>query len=304
LALPNQWIGKVIIVLPGLDCCVSRSYRSDELHSENLSVGRLLLRNSHRYYATMEVPDQNPTIDSTPFTDLLANPFAVLALFEYLPEIYMYVKDRDGRYIHVNRVAREVMGIKHASEAVGKNDFDFFPPAVAAQYIEEDRRVVESAKPLTNQVWLVPGKTGVPHWYLCNKIPLLDRQGSVVGLAGVKRLYEHAGTAPSGYARLLKVVEYVTENFSQAIEVSTLAELVELSVSQLQREFGRLFGITPVQYIREVRVGVARHLLETSSQALTNIAVQCGFYDQSHFTRQFKASTGLTPHDYRRRFGV
>jgi PAS domain-containing protein len=99
-----------------------------------------LLRNSHRYYATMEVPDQNPTIDSTPFTDLLANPFAVLALFEYLPEIYMYVKDRDGRYIHVNRVAREVMGIKHASEAVGKNDFDFFPPAVAAQYIEEDRR--------------------------------------------------------------------------------------------------------------------------------------------------------------------
>jgi transcriptional regulator GlxA family with amidase domain len=58
-----------------------------------------------------------------------------------------------------------------------------------------------------------------------------------------------------------------------------------------------------VQYIREVRVGVARHLLETSNQSLTNIAVQCGFYDQSHFTRQFKASTGITPLDYRRRFG-
>ncbi len=252
----------------------------------------------------MEVPTYIPTIGPTPFLESLANPFAVLSLFEFLPEIYMYVKDRDGRYVHVNRVACEVMGIRSSSEAVGKNDFDFFPPSVAAQYVEEDRRVVESAKPLTNQVWLVPRKNGVPHWYLCNKVPLLDRFGRVAGLAGVKRPYEHAGTAPSGYARLLKVVEYVTANFSQAIEVSTLAELVELSVSQLQREFGRLFGITPVQYIREVRVGVARHLLETSDQQLTAIAVQCGFYDQSHFTRQFKASTGLTPHDYRKRFGI
>jgi AraC-like DNA-binding protein len=253
---------------------------------------------------SMEVLDHNPSVEVPPFLNALANPFAVLGLFEYLPEIYMYVKDREGRYVHVSRVAREVMGIKHASEASGKTDFDFFPPAVAAQYVEEDRRVIESAKPLTNQVWLVPGKNGVPQWYLCNKIPLLDRLGGVVGLAGVKRLYEHVGTAPSGYARLLKVVEYVTAHYSQAIEVTTLAELVDLSVSQLQREFGRLFGITPIQYIREVRVGVARHQLETSDQPLTNVAVQCGFYDQSHFTRQFKASTGLTPHDYRRRFGV
>ncbi|MFN9916273.1 MAG: helix-turn-helix domain-containing protein, partial [Pirellulaceae bacterium] len=104
--------------------------------------------------------------------------------------------------------------------------------------------------------------------------------GQVAALAGVKRPYEQAGNAPTGYSRLLKVVEYVTGNFSRAIEVGELAELVQLSVSQLQREFGRLFGITPVQYIREVRVGVARHLLETSNQSLTNIAVQCGFYDQ------------------------
>ena len=243
---------------------------------------------------------QNPPV---PVFEGLANPLAVLGLFEFLPEIYMYMKDREGRYIHANRVACEVMGAKSVREVVGKNDFDFFPPAVAAQYVEEDRRVVESARPLTNQVWLVPGKTGVPHWYLCNKIPLFDQGGQVAALAGVKRPYEQAGNAPTGYSRLLKVVEYVTGNFSRAIEVGELAELVQLSVSQLQREFGRLFGITPVQYIREVRVGVARHLLETSNQSLTNIAVQCGFYDQSHFTRQFKASTGITPLDYRRRFG-
>jgi len=236
------------------------------------------------------------------FFESLANPPALLDLFEYLPHVYMYVKDRDGRYLRANRVAREVMGVASEAQVIGKNDFDFFPPAVATQYVDEDRRVIVSAKPLTDQVWLVPGLAGVPHWYLCNKIPLFDRAGAVVGIAGVKRPYEHTGHAPAGYARLLKVVEFVTSQFSEPLEVATLAEHVNLSVSQLQREFSRLFGISPIQYIREVRVGVARHMLETTDESMARIATACGFYDQSHFTRQFKAATGLTPLHYRHRF--
>jgi transcriptional regulator GlxA family with amidase domain len=162
--------------------------------------------------------------------------------------------------------------------------------------------VIESGQPLTDQVWLVPGAAGLPQWYLCNKIPLFDRAGHVAGIAGLKRPYEQSGPAPAGYARLLKVVEFVTTHFNLPIEVAELAQHVNLSVSQLQREFSRLFGLSPVQYIREVRVGVARHLLEMGSESMAGIAAQCGFYDQSHFTRQFKASTGMTPLDYRRRF--
>ena len=87
----------------------------------------------------------------------LAKPISLLDLFEFLPDVYMYVKDLDGRYMRVNRVACQVMGVTDQSAVIGKNDFDFFPPAVAAQYVEEDRRVIEAGKPLTNQVWLVPG---------------------------------------------------------------------------------------------------------------------------------------------------
>ncbi len=74
------------------------------------------------------------------------------------------------------------------------------------------------------------------------------------------------------------------------------------AVSQLQREFAKNFGITPVRYLREVRIGVARHLLESSDMGLIQIASQCGFYDQSHLTRHFKSSTGLTPMKYRQRY--
>ena len=52
-----------------------------------------------------------------------------------------------------------------------------------------------------------------------------------------------------------------------------------MKVSQLQ------FGITPIRYLREVRIGVARHLLESSDVDLSQIAAKCGFYDQSHLIR-------------------
>lgn len=236
------------------------------------------------------------------FFDDLANPQNLLNLFEFLPQVYMYVKDRDGYYIRANRVAREVMGIASEKELAGKNDFDFFPPAIAAQYVAEDRHVLDSGKTLRDQVWLVPGYAGVPQWYLCNKIPLWNRKGEIHGIAGVKRPYEHTSKAPSGYGRLLKVVEYVSAHYSEPLEVVDLAEHARLSVSQLQREFARLFSISPSHYIREVRIGVARHLLQTSDRKMAEIAEECGFYDQSHFTRQFKATTGMTPLEYRQRY--
>lgn len=236
------------------------------------------------------------------FFSRLAEPLALLELFDCLPGTYMYVKDRQGRYMHVNQVVCEVMGGKAPREVLGKTDFDFFPPAIASQYIAEDQRVIQSGHALKEQVWLVPGAGGVPQWYLRNKIPLLDRRRRIIGIAGVKRPYEQMGNAPPDYLRLLKVTEFVTTHYRHPISMQELAEQIDLSVSQLQREFKRLFGLSPSQYLQEVRVGVARRLLESGDDSLASIAAQCGFYDQSHFTRQFKASMGMPPLAYRRRF--
>lgn len=232
----------------------------------------------------------------------IESPLSLMELFEFLPQAYVYVKDLEGRYLKANRVVCRVVGVSDASEIVSKNDYDFFPPAIAAQYIEEDRRVISSGKPLTDQVWLVPDTNGVPQVYLCNKIPLFDRHHEVIGIAGVKRPYEQTANATTGHGRLLKVVQFVTSNYGKEIVVADLAEQARLSPSQLHREFSKLFSITPNRYIREVRVGVGRHLLESSEMSIAQIARHCGFYDQSHFSRQFKASTGLSPLDYQKRY--
>lgn len=236
------------------------------------------------------------------FFATLSRPDELLDLFDHLPGIYLYIKDATGRYVRANNVVSAVVGAATPAALVGRTDFDFFPPAIAAQYAAEDRRVIAADRPLANQVWLVPGSDGLPHLYLCNKIPLHDRTGRVAGLAGVKRPYEHAAGHVAGYGRLLKVVAFVTARFQEPIEVADLAAEAGLSVSHLQREFVRHFGITPTNYVREVRIGMARHLLETSDLSISRVALDCGFYDQSHFNRHFKALTGLAPRQYRQRF--
>jgi AraC-like DNA-binding protein len=232
----------------------------------------------------------------------IESPLDCLDLFDYLPQVYMYVKSVDGRYLRANRVVCRVMGVECESSIIGKTDFDFFPPAIASQYVEEDRRVIASGESLTDQIWLVPDSLGIPQIYSCNKISLFNKRRKVIALAGVKRPYHDSDAPEGGHSRLLKVVQFVTKHYAEEIVVADLAKQAKLSQSQLHREFTRLFGIPPNQYLREVRVGVARHLLESTQQSIAAIAAETGFYDQSHLTRQFKKSTGITPTQYRRTY--
>ena len=236
------------------------------------------------------------------FFERLVRPRSLLDLFDAIPGVYMYIKDAKSRFVRANRVVCDVVGADDPDQLIGHTDFDFFPPAIAAQYVAEDQRVLTSGQPLSDQVWMVPGKNGVPRLYLCTKIPLHDRRTKVVGIAGLKRPYELLDDGTSGHSRLMAVVTFISEHYSECIEVKDMADQILLSVSQLQREFSSHFGITPVRYLREVRIGVARHLLETTDNPVSHISSSCGFYDQSHFSRHFKASTGLTPLKYRKRF--
>lgn len=95
---------------------------------------------------------------------------------------------------------------------------------------------------------------------------LFAAAGAVSGLAGILRPFDHAGNAP--------------------------------------QEYRRLFGISPTDYILRTRLLVARQMLERSATTVGEVAVACGFYDQSHFTKAFKAHTGLPPQAYRRRARV
>ena len=120
-------------------------------------------------------------------TDLAAR--QVVDLFDALPDVQFFVKDRRSRFVKVNEAFLAMHGCAAPAELVGKTDYDFHPPALAAQYVAEDRQVMRSGRPLRDRAWLVGDHAGVPQWYLCTKLPLHDAKGEVCGVAEIGRAH-------------------------------------------------------------------------------------------------------------------
>jgi len=236
------------------------------------------------------------------FFEQLASSLALTPLFEYLPEVYLYVKDRRSRFVKVNEALWRLRGCEAEDDMIGLCDLDMHPQHLAEQYMAEDRRVMRSGRPLPNQIWLVPGKGNELKWFISSKIPLFDTRHRVIGIAGVMRDLEKAESLIRPYREMDEAITYVLRHYSEPIEVPRLAALTRLSVSQFDRRFKRLYQMTPIQYVLRVRINAALQALTTSDRSIAEIAVGCGFYDQSYFTKQFRRQFGQTPTAYRERY--
>ena len=128
------------------------------------------------------------------FSDPNAETAQLVRLFEYLPRAYLFIKDVKGHFVHANHSFLVLHGCKSHAELQGKTDYDFHPPALASQYVDEDQRVMASREPLPDQVWLVMGYDQMPRWYVSTKMPLFDSKRQLVGIGGIMRLYDHAGS--------------------------------------------------------------------------------------------------------------
>jgi len=75
-------------------------------------------------------------------------------------------------------------------------------------------------------------------------------------------------------------------------------------VSQFNRQFKKKFHTTPRSYLTSVRMNAACHLLVSSDLPISDIALQTGFYDQSHFSNQFLRHRDMSPSQYRRKYSA
>jgi AraC-like DNA-binding protein len=87
------------------------------------------------------------------------------------------------------------------------------------------------------------------------------------------------------------------------IDLETLASKVGLSRFQALRAFKRRYGLPPHAYQLAVRLNLARRML-VEGAASVDVAMHCGFVDQSHFNRHFKRAFGVTPMQYARGHGL
>lgn len=85
------------------------------------------------------------------------------------------------------------------------------------------------------------------------------------------------------------------DRLDTCVSVTEIAQACALSRSHFSRMFKESTRMSPQQWLREQRVMKSRELLKTSTMLLAEIALECGFCDQSHFCRTFVKAEGMTP---------
>jgi AraC-like DNA-binding protein len=232
--------------------------------------------------------------------DSLQDAAQLLRLFDFLPNVYLYVKDRQGRFVAVNENQSQLRGLGDQSQFWGKTDLDIHPAYWGLKYQEEDRRVMEGGREIPHQVWLVPVAKGRLGTFISSKIPLRGKRGDVIGIAGVMYRIDSDGEHHTRSDPVEKATGIIGDQFSGPLSVAEIAAAVGLSVSQLNRRFRSKYKIPPSEYLQRVRVYQASRLLTDSDLSIIAVALRCGFYDQAHLSRMFRKWMNVSPKDFRR----
>jgi AraC family transcriptional regulator len=92
---------------------------------------------------------------------------------------------------------------------------------------------------------------------------------------------------------------YIAVHLPAKIRAGDLARVTQFNRSKFNRSFKASFGCTPCQYVKRMRVARAQNLMMISNNALSQIALECGFANQSHFSNCFRKVVGERPAAWR-----
>jgi AraC-like DNA-binding protein len=224
-------------------------------------------------------------------------------LFDHLPGVQFWIKDHQGRYVTMNRACLLDYRFTDVAEARGKRDSDLSPAHIASQFMLDDARVL-AGEGIENRLELVGRFDHTAAWCVTTKIPLCNARGRVVGTAGMARplAADEQVSAQHTDAALARVIERFRQHISEPMDNVSLARIAGLSVRAFERRFRDSFHVSPQQYLRRLRVRLACQPLVFSKRSLAVIASEHGFCDQSHFGREFRRETGMSPREYREHF--
>jgi AraC-like DNA-binding protein len=128
-------------------------------------------------------------------------------------------------------------------------------------------------------------------------LTLCDEKGRSIAIEAPVLKLMCGGISPKV---LQRVCAYIDKNLDKNIELAHLARVTGLSKCHFARAFKQSIGITPHYYVMRKRVEYASMLLRETDIPLTQIALRCGFSDQSHLCRRFRMIFNSTPRAFRR----
>ena len=222
----------------------------------------------------------------------------LLELFATVPHVMVSVKDDLGRYTEVNEAFVRQARRTTADEVIGRRAVDLFDADLAASYDAQDRAVRATGEAVRNHLEVIagPGAGNGGRWFLTSKISAATNAGtSIIATSVDARLGDRNRTATG----LRAAIELAHDRTRESVQVADLADAAGMSTDQLERAMRRVLAISPKQYLVRLRAEHAAALLTTTDRTIASIAAECGYFDQSQMTRQFRRHIGTTPHRYR-----
>lgn len=106
------------------------------------------------------------------------------------------------------------------------------------------------------------------------------------------------------YEKMSRIRSRIYRKPNQSRSIASLAQEVMLSESYFQHLYKQIFGISVISDIIAARIEYGKYLLANTDNSVADIATQCGYSNDVHFMRQFKATAGVTPSQYRKQFRI
>ena len=108
---------------------------------------------------------------------------------------------------------------------------------------------------------------------------------------------EEASNSDNAIARSL---DYIRTYFNSNISIQDICNEINMSPYHFIRSFKQKYGLTPYQYLIELRINKAKDILACGQHSVSETAILCGFVSVSHFSSTFKRKTGVSPLEYKK----
>jgi len=145
--------------------------------------------------------------------------FLLKTLMDTLPD-HIYFKDRDSRFIAVNRATAVLFGFKDPADVLGKTDADIFAREHAQAALHDEQEILRTGEPLVNQEEKETWPDGHETWVSTSKLPLRDSNGHIIGTFGLSRDITEKKRAEEKLAALARELREKNEVLEQDLEMA------------------------------------------------------------------------------------
>ncbi|MCZ8548402.1 EAL domain-containing protein [Mesorhizobium qingshengii] len=219
------------------------------------------------------MPDGSWVATHEDITELAANRqivderISLQTLIDWVPD-YLWVKDRESRFVVVNSALAADSGRDKTRDMIGLTDFDLHAPELAQKFRLIEQNVLNSGQPVIDEEEFIVDASGTGKWLSSTKVPLRNAQNEILGLVGIAHditARKQADVLRNGQAHILEMIA-----MSAPLE-AVLDRLMRLVESQLTGIFGSVLLLDKDG--RHLRHGAAPSLAKDYTNAIDGVAI-------------------------------